>query len=33
MNGLGTSRMEEIKIEHFGWEQNLLLESKIVESQ
>ena len=23
--GLGTSRMEEIKIEHYGWEQNLLL--------
>ena len=23
--GLGTSKMEEIKIEHFGWEQNLLL--------
>jgi len=23
--GLGTSRMEEIKIEHHGWEQNLLL--------
>jgi len=23
--GLGTSRMEEIKIEHFGWDQDLLL--------
>ena len=23
--GLGTSRMEEIKIEHYGWEQDLLL--------
>jgi hypothetical protein len=23
--GLGTSRMEEIRIEHFGWEQDLLL--------
>jgi len=23
--GLGTSRMEEIKIEHYGWEKNLLL--------
>ena len=24
--GLGTSRMEEIKIKHFGWKQDLLLE-------
>jgi hypothetical protein len=23
--GLGTSRMEEIKIEHFGWEQDILI--------
>ena len=23
--GLGTSRLQEIKIEHFGWEMNLLL--------
>jgi hypothetical protein len=23
--GLGTSRMQEIKIEHFGWQMDLLL--------